>query len=268
MNNAIPPEASDAIIPATSLGLSRLGWIAPTKAVSFDQWLGILDAAASVERASPWWIGDLVNYAMAQGKEFEERAFQAMPYKDQTLRNYAVIARLFPPTQRRGNLTIRHHAAVAKIARKDMAKAQFWLEQAETNEMSAAELAEQSTETPRQAIAAPETPDGLLASEGEAAGGQDSTILREALESMVWQFAHQCQKDGRPALGTMGLSALEGAFDALGWDDPYPTPDMACQVGECNDWATCGTPTDDGYRRVCGKHMSEITALRANPQGS
>jgi hypothetical protein len=41
--------------------------------------------------------------------------------------------------------------------------------------------------------------------------------LEQALESMCWQFAY---RDG-DVLGTYGLSALEDAFSALGWDDPH-----------------------------------------------
>lgn len=188
--NGIPPEVSDAIIPATSLGLSRLGWIAPTKAVSFDQWLGILDAAMAVERASPFWIGDLVNYAMAQGKEFEERAFQAMPYKDQTLRNYAVIARLFPPTQRRGNLTIRHHAAVAKIARKDMSEAQRLLERAEIESLSASDMAKELMHPALPAPAASETANDL-ASEGEAAQEPDRGNISDGYHTFNELYDHR-----------------------------------------------------------------------------
>jgi hypothetical protein len=44
--------------------------------------------------------------------------------------------------------------------------------------------------------------------------------LLDALEDMVFQFAIRGTKDGLECLGTGGLSALENAFAALGWDDP------------------------------------------------
>lgn len=163
----IPSEVSglDEVIPATSLGLSRLGWVAPVARVTFDQWTAIIDAALAVERASPWWIGDLYIYAQSQGKDFEDRALQALPYKDQTVRNYAVVCRAFDRTQRRGNLTIRHHAAVLKRARKDMGDAQTMLETAELRGWSVSELiaetaepASAEAEAASQAILPPETP--------------------------------------------------------------------------------------------------------------
>ena len=30
---------------------------------------------------------------------------------------------------------------------------------------------------------------------------------------------------------------------------------VVCDEPECKDFATCGTPTKDGYRHTCGKHM-------------
>lgn len=44
----------------------------------------------------------------------------------------------------------------------------------------------------------------------------EETRRREALEAMAWQFAYRSHKGGRLTLNTMGLSALEEAFEALG----------------------------------------------------
>ena len=47
--------------------------------------------------------------------------------------------------------------------------------------------------------------------------------LEYALLDMVMQFADRSNiKGSNYALNTMGLSALELAFDVLGFDDPYP----------------------------------------------
>jgi hypothetical protein len=82
------------------------------------------------------------------------------------------------------------------------------------------------------------------------------TGLREALEGMVWQFAHRFARNGRRYLGTMGLSALEDAFAALGWNDPHPCDDegFGCARPGCAEWATCGQPTPDGYEWLCSTH--------------
>lgn len=52
----------------------------------------------------------------------------------------------------------------------------------------------------------------------------ENARLRDALEGMCSQFAHDYERDGRRYLGTMGLSNLEDAFALLGWDDPHPIP--------------------------------------------
>jgi len=80
--------------------------------------------------------------------------------------------------------------------------------------------------------------------------------LRDALEDMVFQFAHRFVRDGRRYLGTMGLSALEGAFAALAWDDPHYVDDQGfgCQWPGCDEWATTGRPTPTGYEWRCSEH--------------
>ena len=34
--------------------------------------------------------------------------------------------------------------------------------------------------------------------------------------------------------------------------------DGVCEVAGCNSVATCGTPTADGYRRLCGRHFLQF----------
>ena len=50
--------------------------------------------------------------------------------------------------------------------------------------------------------------------------------LKEALVSMVEQFAYRGTFEGRENLHTGGLSALEDAFDALGLPDPVALLDF------------------------------------------
>jgi hypothetical protein len=78
---------------------------------------------------------------------------------------------------------------------------------------------------------------------------------REALESMVHQFAHWDDKAGGYTTG--GLSALEDAFHVLGWDDPHPYPEGRCH--RCKRQGTIGTPTKDGYKWSCHEHAPKWT---------
>ena len=91
--------------------------------------------------------------------------------------------------------------------------------------------------------------------------------LRAALEDMVRQFAYWSNSAG--GIYTGGLSALEEAFDVLGWDDPYPLPDRRCDEPGCMEDGTMGWPTrpggtglNGGYRTTCWGH-SDIGKARA-----
>jgi hypothetical protein len=74
--------------------------------------------------------------------------------------------------------------------------------------------------------------------------------LTDALTDMVHQFGYFANG----ALNTGGLSALEGAFEALGWTDPHPVPERCCDEPGCTEDGTCGWPTESGYRRTCYRH--------------
>lgn len=84
--------------------------------------------------------------------------------------------------------------------------------------------------------------------------GASAEQLREALEDMCIQFAYSTSRDGKAALFTGGLSALEDAFDILGWEDPHPIPWDTCDEPGCDQRTSCGFPTPNGYRRTCGAH--------------
>lgn len=82
--------------------------------------------------------------------------------------------------------------------------------------------------------------------------------FKEALEDMVNQFAYPgTPVDGIVSITTGGLSALEGAFEALGYSDPQPMPHKQCQHEGCVEHSTCGTSTKDGYKHLCFKHYKE-----------
>ena len=81
--------------------------------------------------------------------------------------------------------------------------------------------------------------------------------MREFAEDVVYQFGYYCQNGGRLHITHGGLSTLEWAFDILGWENPHPVPEFECEVEGCHEHATCGTPTADGYKRMCGVHFSK-----------
>lgn len=93
---------------------------------------------------------------------------------------------------------------------------------------------------------------------------------REALESMVWQFGYHGTKDDNPTIWTGGLSALEEAFDALGWDDPHILEDndgVSCDVEGCyGEICASGTAwRDTGYWQCCMEHSSMARDGKVQP---
>lgn len=86
--------------------------------------------------------------------------------------------------------------------------------------------------------------------------------FKEALEDMVWQFAYRGLKDGKPALFEGGLSALEGAFEALGWENPHYIEEddmITCNIEGCHEFSSAGTHWGNGkeYLRLCDEHYKQ-----------
>ena len=76
--------------------------------------------------------------------------------------------------------------------------------------------------------------------------------LTEALESMCYQFAGWSERTG--GYSADGLSALEGAFVVLGWDNPMSCPKVCCDEPGCKKQKSCGWNSPTGYRQTCSKH--------------
>jgi len=83
----------------------------------------------------------------------------------------------------------------------------------------------------------------------------------DVLEEMVWQFAYDGIKDNKLVLHTGGLSALKGAFEELGWDDPHfykDTDGVTCDVKDCFKRGVTGgiNWSETGYWLLCNEHSS------------
>ncbi len=99
----------------------------------------------------------------------------------------------------------------------------------------------------------------------------DGRTYKEALEDMVWQFAHRGIKNKRAILYTGGLSALEGAFSVLGWDNPKYFDDdyngVFCDVEGCPGWVVAqgGMWADAGYWCLCSQHCQDARLGKPQP---
>ena len=88
--------------------------------------------------------------------------------------------------------------------------------------------------------------------------GLDPEEIKGFAEDVAYQFGYYFPIKDMLYISTGGFSTLEWAFRILGWNDPHPVPECECEFPGCHEHATCGTPTKDGYKRVCGKHFAEL----------
>lgn len=79
-----------------------------------EEWLGPLQFAIWAQRASPWWIGDLLNSGDARFGEAFSQACEGIVSADM-LQRYESVARRVPPSVRRPGLSWSAHAAVARL---------------------------------------------------------------------------------------------------------------------------------------------------------
>jgi DNA-binding SARP family transcriptional activator len=103
----------------------------------FETWKAIGPRIATYSTASAWWLGDWLAFGqMNYGRRYED-AVAATGLDDQTLRNYAVVARRFASSRRRDSLSFQHHAEVCALSDDDQ---ELWLDIAATRGWSKREL--------------------------------------------------------------------------------------------------------------------------------
>ena len=91
--------------------------------------------------------------------------------------------------------------------------------------------------------------------------------MKEALEDMVMQFGYRGVANKRPMITTGGLSALESAFEALGWDDPHYLKEEGntCEIVGCMEESVSGLRWGKYYLRLCSKHSSMAFKKKRRP---
>jgi hypothetical protein len=93
-----------------------------------DKWCQIGRQLAALSEASGWWLGDWIVYGEQRYPDRYKEALEGTSLEYQTLRNYAWVARRFPPTRRREKLSLQHHAEVAALPEAEQDE---WLDRAE-----------------------------------------------------------------------------------------------------------------------------------------
>jgi hypothetical protein len=103
----------------------------------FDVWKAVGARISTYASASAWWLGDWLAFGqMKYGRHYRDAiALTGLEY--QTLRNYAVVARRFPMSRRRDDLSFQHHAEVCALSDEQQA---FWLDLSAEHHWSKNEL--------------------------------------------------------------------------------------------------------------------------------
>ncbi|SEF67665.1 hypothetical protein SAMN05216223_101692 [Actinacidiphila yanglinensis] len=83
--------------------------------LTLNDWCRIGDRLLAVSDASCWWVGDWLVFGCEKYPDRYKRAIAGTSLDYQTLRNYAWVARAFPPSRRRDTLTFQHHMEVTKL---------------------------------------------------------------------------------------------------------------------------------------------------------
>jgi hypothetical protein len=90
-----------------------------------------------MSRCSQWWLGDWVRYGTTRWGEKYKEAARITGYDVKTLRNIVYVAEQVEVSRRRDNLTWSHHAEVCALEPAEQAK---WLDLAESQRMTVADL--------------------------------------------------------------------------------------------------------------------------------
>ncbi len=105
--------------------------------LTFERWRAVGQRISGVADASTWWLADWAAYGEDRyGSRYHAGAGIA-GVGQQTLRNYAWVARRFDACRRRNTLSFAHHAEVAALAQSEQ---EAWLDRAEARQWSRNEL--------------------------------------------------------------------------------------------------------------------------------
>ncbi|GAA2272337.1 hypothetical protein GCM10010149_12770 [Nonomuraea roseoviolacea subsp. roseoviolacea] len=108
--------------------------------LALDEWQRIGLQIFRISDSSTWWLGDWLDYGSRHYPDRYRRAIEETGLDYQTLRNYAWVARKFPPRRRRAALSFHHHMEVAALPEHEQ---DAWLREAESRGWSRNQLRQQ-----------------------------------------------------------------------------------------------------------------------------
>lgn len=147
---ALSPKPPNTVAPPARRLVLELG-----SDLSFDDWAAVGARIARIAGGAAWALGDWLVFGERRFGERYRSALEVTHLDYQTLRNYAWVARSFPPARRHEQLSFQHHAEVAALP---AAEQDLWLHRAEAQDWSRNELRRRLTAQRLQRRAEPMTP--------------------------------------------------------------------------------------------------------------
>jgi phage N-6-adenine-methyltransferase len=105
--------------------------------VAYEDWAAFGETLQRVEGSINWWIGDWINYGERKYGEAHTQAMEATGKAYTTIANCAWVASKIDFSRRRENLSWSHHMEIAKCEPDEQL---YWLDRAEKESWSVAEL--------------------------------------------------------------------------------------------------------------------------------
>lgn len=104
---------------------------------TYDEWFAAMTWVQQVEKASPFWIGDLLSFGEAAYGEKYSQAVEATGHKASYLMNVASVASKIPVERRHPDLSFAHHQDVAALPE---AEQEQWLDKAQEEDWTSKDL--------------------------------------------------------------------------------------------------------------------------------
>jgi hypothetical protein len=99
-----------------------------TSRQSLSTWEQVGAGLLAFADSSTWWVADWLVFGESEFQDRYHEAIKRTSLSYQTLRNYTWVARKFPLTRRRQNLSFSHHLEVVAL---DQPEQDYWLRKAE-----------------------------------------------------------------------------------------------------------------------------------------
>jgi hypothetical protein len=86
----------------------------PKRELTLEQTVWLTKVVSSLEMGTPWWVGDILNWAEGMGSEYDEAVQQYLPnHNPNTLMNYRRVSAVYSPGERVEGLSFATHMEVA-----------------------------------------------------------------------------------------------------------------------------------------------------------